>query len=224
MDYHQVSPGILGVSVLSAGVSVVPAMLKRHLLAASASLVVVLSGQRLPERLSRWFDCFKEGSSWSMKTELAQGRWPDWANLNPVVEFLADQNVTTGNVTCFTVHSIHVDDVLRSRPSTRYLGISIWLELFPAHRGQIAETVKTSGHRYVLTDSDEAEMNRDHFPANLPVVVHSWNFCVHRAAVWMRFPECDRGVEFGTRDSPKNRFARSCRGALLSPESSDVRM
>lgn len=182
MDYIQVPPVILGISVLAAGMPAIPATLKRAVLAASVCLAMMLSPQLWPERLSHWFDCFREGSSWSMKTRLAQGRFPDWENLQPVVDFLADQDVTTGDVTCFTVHSIHVYDALRIRPSTRYIGISVLLELFPARRDEIAETVETSGHRYIVTDSDEAKMNSEQFPWNLPVVFHSGSFRVHRAA------------------------------------------
>lgn len=179
MDYIHVPPVLLGIAVLSTGLPTVSHFIKRQTLAAAASMALLLSPQFWPERLSMWARCFEEGSSSSVKSKLALGRFPDWKNLNLVVDYLADKNVTTGDVTCYTVHTIHVYDALQIRPSTRYAGISVLLELFPSHRERISSDVGQCGHRYVVTDSDESPPDPTRFPWNLPVAFRAGNFSVH---------------------------------------------
>ncbi len=179
MDYIHVPPVLLGIALLSTGLPNLSHFLKQQTLAAAALLALLVSPQFWPERLSTWASCFEEGSSRSVRSELALGRFPDWKNLNLVVDYLANRSVRTGDVTCYTVHTIHVYDALRIRPSTRYAGISVLLELFPSRREQISSDVGQCGHRYVVTDSDESPPDPTQFPWNLPVVFRAGNFSVH---------------------------------------------
>jgi hypothetical protein len=180
MDYVQVPPILLGIAVLSTGLPSVPAIVRRPMVCAAATIAIIASPELWPERLVTWSTCLRQGSSWQLKSQLAQGRFPNWIQMQNVVDFLTQQKVRSGDVTCFNVHSIHIYDALKIRPSTRYLGVSVLLQLFPGHQQTISDTVKGCGHRFVVTDSDESAMQPGEFPWNLPVVFQAGNFRVHQ--------------------------------------------
>jgi hypothetical protein len=182
MDYIQVPPVMLGIAVITSVPVRRPSVVRRTLLTAAATLGFLMSPQLWPERLSLWFVCVQEGSSTAVRAELAQGRFPDWKNLQQVVEFLQRQNVRSGDVTCVNVHSLHIYDALRILPSTRYPAVAVLMELFPSRRDQIETAVRTSGHRFVVTDADERRLDVAQYPGCLPVIFQAGQFRVHTAS------------------------------------------
>lgn len=143
---------------------------------------VLVSPQLQPSRLRLWMTCLSEGTSRASMTILACGRFPDWQQLDEVEQFLMRQKIGPGDLTCYNVHCIHAYERLNVLPSTRYVGISALLELFPSRRQQILNTVETSGHRFLVADTAESNGPADQFPWNQPVVFQAGTFRVFDVA------------------------------------------
>ncbi len=181
MDYIQVPPVILAIALISMSDWTIPILIRRITVAAFAGIALLVSPQLQPQRISMWISCLRFGSTPAVREKLACVPLPDWAHLVPVTEYLKRQNVQAGDVTCFNVHCIHVYSALNIPPSSRYVGISSLLELFPSRRAAIQKTVETCGHRFVVTDIRETEPVSDCFPWNLPLAFESGDFRVYEA-------------------------------------------
>jgi len=181
MDYIQVPPVILAIALVSMSDWTIPLPVRRVAVAAFAALALLVSPQLQPGRIMMWMSCVRSGSTPHVREKLACVPLPDWAHVIPVTEFLKSQNVKAGDVTCYNVHCIHFYSTLEIPPSTRYVGISSLLELFPSRRAEIEKTVQTCGHRFVVVDVRETEPIPDHFPWNLPLAFQSGDFRVYAA-------------------------------------------
>lgn len=181
MDYIQVPPVMLAIVLVSMTGWTIPLPVRRTALAAFAMLALIASPQIQPAKIMMWRSCFRSGSSPQMNETLACVPLPDWGHIAPVTKFLQNQNVRAGDVTCFNVHCIHVYRELQIPPSTRYVGISSLLELFPSRRSMIEQTVQKCGHRFVVVDVRETEPRSDQFPWNLPLAFQSGGFRVYAA-------------------------------------------
>lgn len=181
MDYIQVPPVILAIVVVSMTEWRLPLQAKRIAAAAFAALTLIESPQLQPQKIGNWVSCYRSGSSPQLRESLACVPLPDWHHFVPVAEFLQNQHVQPGDVTCYNVHCIHFYSALHIPPSSRYVGISSLLELFPSRRSKIEHTVRHCGHRFVVADVLETEPIPDRFPWNLPVVFQSGTFRVYGA-------------------------------------------
>lgn len=181
MDYIQVPPIILAIVVVSMGEWRLPLQAKRIATAAFAGLALIVSPQLQPQKIANWVSCFRSGSSPQLREKLACVPLPDWQHFVPVVDFLQSQHVQAGDVTCYNVHCIHFYSALQIPPSSRYVGISSLLDLFPSRRPEIDHAVQNCGHRFIVADVLETEPIPDRFPWNLPVVFRSGTFRVYSA-------------------------------------------
>jgi hypothetical protein len=116
----------------------------------------------------------------ALRGQLAVLRFPDWAHLQPVCDFLQSQHVGDHDVTTFDVHCIHLLPALDVMPSTRYLGSVSLLQLFPTRRDDILETLHHSRHRFLVADLDETPPDAQQYPWNLPTVFSSGPFRVYQ--------------------------------------------
>ena len=143
---------------------------------------VVVSPQLQPGKLRLWITCLSEGTSRASMTTLACGRFPDWQHLDEVEQFLMQQQINPGDLTCYNVHCIHAYQRLNMLPSTRYVGISSLLDLFPSRQNQILDTVRNCGHRFVLADMAESSGDAHQFPWDRPVIFQAGTFRVFDVA------------------------------------------
>lgn len=179
MDYIQVAPILLMLTFLSSLRVRVPALRCRIMICAAAGWGLLAAPQLTSERLRWWPECVGGGGSPEMRSALACGRFPDWSGIDHVVTFLRNEHVGPGDVTCFSVHSIHVYAALNLLPSTRYVGVAALQQLFGSRRQEIESTVIGCGHRFVVTDNDEVPPEPGCFPWTLPVVCESGSLRVH---------------------------------------------
>ena len=184
MDYIHVPAIVLGILVLSSyrwNLSIAP---RRGVVVTFLLLAALASPILRPQRLSQWANCWKSGSTHEVKSQLALGNFPQWNELNRVREFLRDQNLSDGELTCLNVHSVHLFRELNVQPATRYWSVSILQELFPSRARQIERTVRESGTRFIVTEAMESGMNGRQvnvstYPWNLPVVFEAGGYRVH---------------------------------------------
>lgn len=183
MDYIHVPEIILGLCVVAAYPWRIDVSHRRVILAASLLIAILNTPHLRPQRLGVWTRCFSEGSSAEVRSELAQGNFPDWIHLERVRQFLDDEEVDDRDVTCFNVHSIHLHQELGVLPATRYWTVLTPLTMFPRRFDQIMNTIESSSHRFVVLEENETshdgQVRPAQFPRNYPVVFESGSYKVY---------------------------------------------
>jgi hypothetical protein len=108
-----------------------------------------------PARMKAWARCWSEGSSAEVRNILTvetDPSAPDWVRLSEVEAFLRSRRLRDHQLTCYAPSTVHVYRDLDTKPSTRFILLMPAMSMFAGHRAQIAEEVKRSPERYILSD------------------------------------------------------------------------
>ncbi|QDT54365.1 hypothetical protein Pan44_23980 [Caulifigura coniformis] len=172
--------------------------------AGSLAFALVMAPAFDPQRLAWWPDCITRGAQPDVKCALHHRNLPNWVELQPVIDFLRNQNLQDGELTAYNVFLVHLYPEVGVRPSTRYVFLDVLLQVFHAHEEQIHEALATSRQRFVvcsllengmsaeaiaaegtgLHSSLPAAFPKEHaaeFPYCLPLVFRSGQYVVYRA-------------------------------------------
>ncbi len=187
MDYIHAPPIVLGLLLISAWPWRLD-MAPRRVATASFLCLALLAAPILNrQRLAMWPRCWSEGSSTPVRATLAHGTFPAWQQLSKVVDYLREQRVKDGELTCLNVHSVHVFRELRVQPATRYWCTLILQDLFKHRAASIDAAVRRNTSRFIVTESIESGLTNggspDDFPWNLPVVFEAGTYKVHATNV-----------------------------------------
>jgi len=158
LDYIHVPAILLGLTVICGHPWQLPVVARRSVVAAFVVCGMLWTPFFHGQRIQQWPIAIVHGSTVDVRAELAHGNLPDWKHLGRVIDFLNERQITNGDVTCMNVHSIHVYNETRTRPSTRYWSVSILQDLFPQRSAAIATAVAESQHRYVVTETIEESL------------------------------------------------------------------
>ena len=158
LDYIHVPGLLLALVVLCSHPWQIPVVVRRSLVAAFLVLVTLHSPFLRFRTFQQWPVVLMKGSTGEVRSRLAHGNLPDWKHLSRVIRFLNQQQVSDGDVTCMNVHSVHIYNETRTRPSTRYWSVAILADLFPQRADHISREVVRSRHRFVVTESAETEL------------------------------------------------------------------
>ncbi|QDT57197.1 hypothetical protein Pan44_52640 [Caulifigura coniformis] len=150
-------------------------------LALAGALCLVPSFALRSDQLAAWPRCFGREASPGLRAALARLPLPEWTHLARVEGFLRDHRVADGELTAYHTHTIHVYPALQVRPSTRYVFTETHLRLFPGRSGEIAEALRDSRQRYVVSDLLEAGL--DPAVALDDSQVENWRFACPRGAL-----------------------------------------
>ena len=203
MDYIHVPAVLLAaISIVGAREWTIPRPVRRFAVAAFLWVAVFQSHLIQPEVASTWLSCLTHGSTPENRSVLSDANFPNWNEMEPVIEFLKTQNLQDGELTCFNVHTIHIYDRLGLKPSTRYVGLSSLITLFPSRRQQLTEALVQSRQRLIVTELVESglrvaeatdqgdepnsfppafpKVEEATFPWTHPVVFRSGRYLVHR--------------------------------------------
>lgn len=180
MDYIQVPPVILGLAFLASRPWQIPFPVRQAAVGSFLLFTLLVSPQLQPSKLQQWRSCLMQGTSRQTMAQLACGKFPDWVHLEAAENYLKQQDLFPGDLTCYNVHCIHAYAANEQLPSTRFVGISSLLQLFPSRAEQIREAVQNCGHRFILADVSEAPAMADQFPWNLPVTFQAGPFRVYQ--------------------------------------------
>ena len=103
-------------------------------------------------RLRHWSECVCEGSTPSLRDRLTQTYATDWVELRRVRNYLAEQELDDGELTCFESRTIALYLDLDLEPSTRVLYLDLAVRVFGRHRDELRHELSSSRQRYVVSD------------------------------------------------------------------------
>lgn len=215
LDYVHVPAIVLAIAMIGSAMQSANDVRLRHRLmkptpefglAAATFLTIALLASPLasPRRMAQWPTCFTATGSDALvlKNKLRQVPIPDWQHLGNVAQYLKQQNVSDGELTCYGVHLVHLHQLAEAMPSTRYVFLDVLLRLFPSRHETIRGALEDSEQRYVVCNLiecgldpksanqfDESNPNslppgfpdemRGTFPWTQPVVYRSGPYVVH---------------------------------------------
>lgn len=186
------------------------------------------------EIVKLWPRCWSEDGSLGLRDQLGQfthTAWgTNWRELNEVAEYLRSVNppLKAGELDCWndTTHPLYL--MLNLDPATRYMHYGTVFEI-KSKKEQIAEEVRSSPQRYVVSDLQRMTWDRgavydphswragdplpvwlppnerQRFPWNQPVVFRAGRYVVHRIDPTkplgvIRVPDWDKLDRLGERD------------------------
>lgn len=174
----------------------------RMMTMAFITVTLVVSPATRPRRLCWWGECVRHGSTAATRDALQLMPLPDWRQLQPVIEFLEQQDLRDGDLTAYNVFIVNLYDELDVMPSTRYILPDIHIKVFTRHADEIRTTLRNARHRYVVSSLIEDHIPpelvdefspdqppelpvgfpaklRDEFPYNQKLVLRSGQYVVH---------------------------------------------
>ncbi|HVJ86266.1 MAG TPA: hypothetical protein VM452_11520 [Caulifigura sp.] len=141
-------------------------------LAFAASIVVafIQAPCFAPARLAWWSDCITRGAKADVKCALHHRNLPNWVELQPVIEFLRDQNLKDGELTAYNVFLVHLYPEVGVMPSTRYVFLDVLMQVFHDRSDAIQAALADSPQRFVVCSLLENGMSADDIAAAGPGV------------------------------------------------------
>jgi hypothetical protein len=145
------------------------------------------------DRIPLWARCCREGSTPELRSLLVMRKETAYAvdakALAKVEDFLVQQGVKDGDVTCMSgcTHPLYLD--LNLKPSTRFPQVEMTCLFFTAHRQEVLAELNASHQRFIVSDlvwtglsTEEAEETNPNDPLALPrqfpdkfALAYPWN-------------------------------------------------
>lgn len=113
------------------------------------------------ERLGAWWACWTEGSTPEVRNRLAFFSYPHWGDLHDAANYLRQQSLQDGEVTCYNNNLVYLYEELNLRPSTRFVYLEALLIFFPERREEILSALAASRQRFLVTDLTAAGLRGD---------------------------------------------------------------
>ncbi|MCP4784763.1 MAG: hypothetical protein GY903_26235 [Fuerstiella sp.] len=205
MDYIHAPPIVLGLLLISSWPWQLDMAPRRVATGVFLCLALLAAPILNLQRLAMWPGCWSEGSSMPIRATLAHGTFPAWQQLSKVVDYLREQRVKDGELTCLNVHSVHVFRELRVQPATRYWCTLILQDLFKHRAAGIDAAVRRNTSRFIVTESLESGLTNDDspndFPWNRPVVFEAGTYKIHATNVLQPGPEDGQPLPIRSSDS-----------------------
>jgi hypothetical protein len=157
-DYVHVPPVLLGLTVLACSfVAAGPVLVGRLGWAFLALCVLFGYGPLLHTRLALWPRWVREvtsseGVTADLRDRLRLLSKVSWTDLRRVRDYLGEQGVRDGEVTCFSMPTTPLYLDLDVRPSTRYFFLQNCVTLFRQRRERIKGELAGSRQRFVVCD------------------------------------------------------------------------
>jgi hypothetical protein len=204
---YSLAPAILvGLTMLAAR-PLFPTRPRFALALTAAFVVIALAFHPVlqPRRLAVWGRCWSEGSTPAVRDRLylvVNSASPSWVDLTKVADFLKQQPLRDGELTCYnnSPHPLYLD--LDLRPSTPFLQFDTLLLAFPSRKETIRSILARSNQHYVVSDLEAInltpaqataqqpgqplalppsfpESRKNLFPWSEPVVFRAGRYLVH---------------------------------------------
>ncbi len=152
-DYVHVPPIFLGLAVVACRWTGAGRSATRLVWAVALVCVLVRFPAICVQRLAAWDDCVREGSTAAQRDRLTLFAKVSWADLERVQNFLRDEQVKDGEVTCTHMASISLYEDLGVRPATRFLFVQSLVLVLPRQRDSIYAELAASRQRFMVCDA-----------------------------------------------------------------------
>ncbi|MBV9125597.1 MAG: hypothetical protein JO112_19785 [Planctomycetes bacterium] len=158
-DYVQVPPVLLGLAVVVCGVVTSPRPVARRLVLGFLLVCVLLRFPALcVERAALWSQCVREGSTASLRDRLRLYPKISYTDLEHVGNYLRQQDLKDGELTCFSMQTVPLYLDLNLKPSTNYLFLQFGLLFFSQHRDEMLAAWSSSPQRFLVCDLEGPRM------------------------------------------------------------------
>jgi hypothetical protein len=132
-----------------------------------------------PNRLARWPECWRQGSTPALRDALTLDTHfsaPTWVDLARVESYLRSRQVGDRELICFSMSTLPLYGQLNVEPATRFVMLYSIVSLFRSHWPEVAGEVSASPQRFVVSDlmewpnmtAEQASSERPGFPLALP--------------------------------------------------------
>jgi hypothetical protein len=159
-DYVQAPSILLGITVVVAGAVAAPQPASRRL---ALAFFVICALVRFPalcvHRMSIWRDCVRHGSTPALRDRLTVLEKKNWSELERVKDYLCEQKVRDGELSCMHMGAISLYEELGVRPATRFHFVQI-VVVFPERRDLIASELAACGQRFLVCDLQGCGMRK----------------------------------------------------------------
>jgi hypothetical protein len=181
-DYIQLPAILLAIGLVAWFCATTSKVILKGCLLAFLFLCPVL---RYPMQLAQhrpyWERSLEAGSTAEVKDGLTLLHRVEWQDLKKVEDFLRENQVKDGELTCFSIQAISLYNALNVRPSMRHLILQGGYTIFVNHRAEIGNELNTSPQRYVVVDLWRKDMDYHDIPGtagdtNLPDWIFPRNF------------------------------------------------
>ena len=152
-DYVHVPPVLLGLTVVASWYVGQPAY--RRIVFAGLLISVVLRFPSLcRDRLAVWGDCLEQGSTPAMRDRLTLLPKTNWADLERVKDYLREQDIGDGELSCMHMPTISLYRDLGVRPATRFNFVRNFVVSLPRQRAVILGELEQSRQRFMVCDTE----------------------------------------------------------------------
>jgi hypothetical protein len=163
-DYIHVSAILLALTIIMRHVLTAERFIPRASLIAFITVALMMHfPATYGQRLSVWRRSIEEGSTPELRDRLALNADMNWTKLEEVREFLVQNEVRDGELTCFSMRTTPLYFQMGFRPSTRHVFLHNCLVIVASERSAIHADLAASRQRFVVCDlfgirSDSGEL------------------------------------------------------------------
>jgi len=151
-DYIHIPAILLGLAVVFAQVATTSRIVVRFALVLFVLAALIVHYPAVyGRRLHVWARSLSEGGP-ALQDRLSLSSRVNWSDLVLVRDFLKQQNIQDGELTCFSMRAVPLYDELNIEPSTPYFFLHNALAVFPKQRDRIHRDLAASRQRFVVCD------------------------------------------------------------------------
>ena len=160
-DYVHTPPVLLGLTVAASWCVSLDRLPTRRMVAVLFLLAVFVRFPALClDRVTVWGDCLRQGSTATLRDRLTLLPKTNWADLARVKDFLREQEIQHGELSCMDMPTISLYTELGVRPATRFHFLHNFVAALPRQRGVIYAELAASDQRFMLCDSESPSRER----------------------------------------------------------------
>jgi hypothetical protein len=178
--YHILPSTLLAIAVAGVPLARLAASTRvwRLALTGALALSIALQPALRPRRLRLWPTCWSAPTTPALWNALTLDRrfTPNWEDLARVESYLREQDVTDGELSCFSMTTTHLYTHLRVKPASPYLFLSLVLYMYPDRRERVLAELRAGRERFVV--ADERELRFMEYPWSLPTVFRAGHLVV----------------------------------------------
>jgi hypothetical protein len=160
-DYVNTPPVLLGLTVVASWAVATNQLAAKRLIVAFCFVCLIF---RFPticmDRLSVWGECLTEGTTPALRDRLTLLPRVNWSDLEHMKDFLGQQDLKDGELSCMNMGAIGLYGDLHVTPATRFHILQPYFVMLPRQRSTIDRDFSASRQRFMVCDVEGFGMER----------------------------------------------------------------